>query len=432
MVALLGTAEATIVPSVTFKCTPVPEDCDGWYQSDVAIEWTVLPSDAETTGCENRDFKTDIVTTVSCRAVDGSVSMTVDVEIKVDKTPPEVTGARPARSADVDGWYNHAVEVKFDGEDVTSGKGACTATTYGGPDSASATVEGRCFDKAGNVSKPLYYDLKYDETAPAVTAARTDRPPDYAGWYTAPVRLAVEATDATSGLAECPTVTYGGPDSATVSVIGTCRDQAGNVASRTFPLSFDATAPLLTRVAASGGDRRVMLRWLASGGAISAEVVRSPGRGGAPSSVVFRGAGAAFEDTRVVNGTRYTYEVRARDAAGNLGTRTVTAVPKPRLIAPAPGAVTQAGKPPVLRWTPVRRARYYNVQLFRGGRKLLSAWPARARFPLRRMWTHEGERVRLTPGEYKWIVWPGYGARAKSDYGERIGVRKFTVRAARR
>ena len=118
----------------------------------------------------------------------------MQLKIKVDQTPPVVTGGQPARAADANGWYNHAVPVAFAGSDLTSGVDACTATTYGGPDSASASVPGTCIDRAGNVSAPLGYGLKYDETAPTVTAARTDRPPDHAGWFTAPVRLALEAT----------------------------------------------------------------------------------------------------------------------------------------------------------------------------------------------------------------------------------------------
>ena len=44
---------------MTFKCTPAPQDCSGWYRSDVSIEWTVLPSDAAKTGCENQTLTTD-------------------------------------------------------------------------------------------------------------------------------------------------------------------------------------------------------------------------------------------------------------------------------------------------------------------------------------------------------------------------------------
>ena len=99
---------------------------------------------------------------------------------------------------------------------------------------------------------------------------------------------------------------------------------------------------------------------------------------------MFRGAGDGFVDSQVVNGNRYAYEVRVVDAAGNVGSRTVRAVPGPRLIAPAAGAVVKRRKPPVLRWTPIRGARYYNVQLFRNGRKVLSAWPTQARLKLKR------------------------------------------------
>jgi len=427
-VTLLGATSAEAVPSVTFKCTPAPQDCSGWFRSDVAIDWTVIPSDAAVTGCQDKSFTTDTPgTNEFCSADDGAATVTVQLKIKVDQTAPVVTGGHPARDADTNGWYNHAVALAFAGSDLTSGIETCTATTYGGPDSAAATVEGSCIDRAGNVSAPLGYGLKYDETAPSVTAARPERPPDHGSWFTAPVRLNVEATDATSGLAACPNVTYDGPDSPTVSVIGTCRDRAGNAASRAFPLSFDATPPLLTALSVSPGDRRVMLRWRATGGVASVEVMRSPGLGGAHTSVVFRGPGARFADAEVVNGDRYTYEVRAVDAAGNVGSRTVTTVPGPRLIAPAQGAVVEASTPPRLRWTPVRRARYYNVQLFRDGHKVRSAWPKRARLQLGHRWSYRGKRVRLVPGEYRWLVWPGRGARKNAEYGERIGRRTFTV-----
>ena len=425
---LLGATSAEAVPSVTFKCTPAPQDCSGWFRSPVAIDWTVIPSDAAVTGCQDKSFTTDTPgTNEFCSADDGSATVTVQLKIKVDQTAPVVTGGQPARGADINGWYNHAVAVAFTGSDLTSGIETCTATTYGGPDSATASIAGTCLDRAGNTSTPLPYGLKYDETAPTVTAARPERPPDHGNWFTAPVRLDLEATDATSGLAACPSVTYDGPDSPTVSVTGACRDRAGNAASRAFPLSFDATPPLLEALKASPGDRRVMLLWRATGGVASVEVLRSPGLGDAPTSVVFRGPGARFTDTGLGNDARYTYEVRVLDAAGNVGSRTVAAVPGPRLIAPTQGAVVEASEPPLLRWTPVRRASYYNVQLFRDGRKVLSSWPTRARLQLRHRWSYRGKRQRLAGGEYRWLVWPGHGAQPKADYGERIGRRAFTV-----
>jgi RTX calcium-binding nonapeptide repeat (4 copies) len=78
---------------------------------------------------------------------------------------------------------------------------------------------------------------------------------------------------------------------------------------------------------------------------------------------------------------------------------------------PAPGAVVS--KPPLLRWKPVAGARYYNVQLYRDGRKVLSRWPTRPRFKLHWNWQQGRHRFRFRPGVYRWYVWPyrrnGYG-----------------------
>ena len=244
---LLGAADAAAVPSVTFKCTPAPQNCSGWFRSDVAIEWTVIPSDAAKTGCQNQTFTTDTPSTdVFCRADDGSAAVTVEFKVRVDKTPPVVTGGQPARGADANGWYNHAVPVTFAGSDLTSGIEACTATTYGGPDSATANVQGTCIDRAGNVSAPLGYGLRYDEAAPAVTDARPERPANGNGWFNRAVRFDIEGSDTTSGIAGCTPVTYGGPDSAAASVTGTCQDLAGNSASRPFALKYDAAPPAVT------------------------------------------------------------------------------------------------------------------------------------------------------------------------------------------
>ena len=96
------------------------------------------------------------------------------------------------------------------------------------------------------------------------------------------------------------------------------------------------------------------------------------------------------------NGRRYRYTLRATDAAGNTAQASVTARPGRRLLGPANGARLSA--PPRLRWTGVRGARYYNVQLFRDGHKVLSAWPRRAHLSLQRSWRFAGQRHRLRRG----------------------------------
>ena len=118
------------------------------------------------------------------------------------------------------------------------------------------------------------------------------------------------------------------------------------------------------------------------------------------------------------------------DMAGTLSWRVASSSTKagPRLIAPAQGAERSRKHPPLLRWTPVRRAGYYNLQLFRGGRKLLSAWPADTRFRLKREWVYAGRRHRLSKGTYQWFVWPGYGARTDRRFGRLIGHRSLRFR----
>jgi hypothetical protein len=349
---LVGAERAEAVPSVTFRCTPAPVDCNGWYRTNVSIDWTVLPQDAATAGtCQDKSFTTDTTgTNEFCHANDGSAEVSVQLKIRVDKTPPVVTGGQPLRGADFNGWYNHPVAVAFSGSDLTSGIASCTTPTYGGPDGGAASLFGTCMDNAGNVSSPFPYGLRYDATAPAIT-----------------------------------------------------------------------------RVSSVVGDRRVVVRWQSSAETEAVEVVRTPGVGSAAASVVFRGPGKRFEDEAVANRRRYLYEVRVRDAAGNTAGQTVSAVPHPHLVSPVRLQVVRPGRPPLLRWTRVRRASYYNVQLFRNGRKIMSVWPTKARYRLKKRWAYDGQRRRLEPARYRWLVWPGFGPRSKSDYGKMLGPTSFRV-----
>ena len=97
-------------------------------------------------------------------------------------------------------------------------------------------------------------------------------------------------------------------------------------------------------------------------------------------SVLYRGLHTSFRDRRVKNGVRYRYTLKALDAAGNVAEHTIMAKPGRRLLAPAAGA--QLTGPPLLRWTAVRGASYYNVQLYRGKHKVLSIWPGQASLQL--------------------------------------------------
>src|SRR5207249_2667623 len=100
-----------------------------------------------------------------------------------DATAPTGVATALARSADHNGWFNHAVGWATTGIDATSGIDTCSSGTYIGPDTASTTVSGTCTDKAGNTSgSAASAAFAYDATGPSATAA-ADRSPDHNGWY---------------------------------------------------------------------------------------------------------------------------------------------------------------------------------------------------------------------------------------------------------
>jgi hypothetical protein len=193
------------------------------------------------------------------------------------------------------------------------------------------------------------------------------------------------------------------------------------------PLRYDATPPALA-VTGVPADQGATLHWRATSNLApltSLRVVRSPGlRGAAPSVLSPSSAVGSYSDSHLRNRVAYRYTVTAIDQAGNVSVRSVVVKPGLRLLSPASGAHISA--PPVLSWTAVPKATYYNVQIFRGG-KVLSAWPKRAHLRLSRSWTFGGRRYRLRPGRYTWYVWPGFGSRSEARYGPAVGSGTFVV-----
>jgi Bacterial Ig-like domain (group 3) len=135
--------------------------------------------------------------------------------------------------------------------------------------------------------------------------------------------------------------------------------------------------------------------------------------------------------------TTHSFEVRAVDAAGNVDptpaihrwtvTRPVLRTRKAASALFAPAAGARVTRPPLLRWRRTPRASYYNVQLYRGSVKVLSAWPTTTRLQLKARWRHLGRTRRLTAGRYRWLVWPGFGKAAQRRYGRSLGASTFRV-----
>ena len=231
-------------------------------------------------------------------------------------------------------------------------------------------------------------------------------------------------TDETSHIDSCTSAKYAGPDNPTALLSGSCRDQAGNASdARDFRLKYDSTPPKLRSVGVIAGDRVAVVRWDASPDTTEVEVTRS-GSKSAATVPVYRGTADSYTDKGLRNGVRYRYAISGFDAARNAATRAVVAIPRAPLFAPAAGATVSG--PPLLAWMSVPHTRYYNVQVWRN-RKIFSAWPSATKLRLQRSWTYGGHRYRLSPGRYRWYVWPGRGPRSANHYGSLLGSSSFIV-----
>jgi hypothetical protein len=342
--------------------------------------------------------------------------------------PPTVTPIVTGQLGD-NGWYVNDVIVNWSitppGFLVDFG---CEASTAVRTDTVGRKIE--CQASSGPDKTYASVTIRLDKTAPSVVA-RADRPPDGGGFYNHPLTVSWPATDPTSGVASCaPASAYAGPDATGVSLSGTCRDVAGNVSAPVaFVLNYDSSPPAVANLTASIGKKTANVAWEVSG-ASTVVLVRASARAPSRQRVVYQGAGNAFLDRGLTTGRHYTYLVRAIDQAGNVATKSINVTPgsasSDRLLAPR--ANTQLRRPPLLRWRKVQRASYYNVQLFRSGRKILSAWPTKPHYQLRPSWRYGGQRHRLTAATYRWYLWAGYGKRSARHYGHLLGQRAFKVR----
>jgi hypothetical protein len=265
-----GTATATVsitVYDVTPPTTAVSSlsgttGNNGWYRSAVTVG--LLATDSAS-GVARTEYRvdgggwtayasaftlSDGVHTVDYRSTDhaGNLESFKSQQIKIDIVAPVVT-LTPARGADHNGWYNHAIGFSVRATD-TGGSGVAGQTpdfTYGGPDSASISVNASATDEAGNVGSASF-TFRYDATAPSITGS-PDREANAAGWYNADLTVTFTAADNLSGLdAVTGPVTL--HERAGQSVTGTVSDQAGNSASATVSgINIDETSPTISGAA---------------------------------------------------------------------------------------------------------------------------------------------------------------------------------------
>jgi hypothetical protein len=296
----------TTAPTVTATPDHQP-NTNGWYKDPVKVTWSGSDTTSGIASCPNSaTYSTpdsaNAALSATCTDQAGNSSST-SFPLKYDSTPPVAGSASPARPPDANGWYNHQVSLNWSGSDATSGPVSCTSLSYNGPDGTSVAPSGTCTDQAGNTSAPLTLPspIQFDATAPTDVAAVPARGPDHNGWYSKPVAISWSGSDATSGIADCSSLTYSGPDSGSAGPTGGCTDKAGNTASATFPLQFDANAPAVVASPArspdSNGwyDHPVAVGWAGSDPASGVESCTDASTYGGPDSSGVTLAGACTD-----------------------------------------------------------------------------------------------------------------------------------------
>jgi fibronectin type 3 domain-containing protein len=400
-------------------------------------------------------------TTVTCTATDthgNSASKTFTVTVVfVDHTAPTLS-AVPNIQAEANSPSGSI--VNFTTPTATDNVDGPIAGVDCAPGSGSTfplgitTVTCSATDAHGNTGSASFTVRVVDTTPPHLIVPR-----DFNIYATTPLGLPSSSEAAIAYLTHysvsdivdpSPTVTTDAPSLLPVGntvITFTARDASGNAIAATSTLTIrpqpapgttpeplpplgDIKAPDDVRsLTAKSGDGVVTLTWKPPTVTDFASVVvtRSPAAGG-PATVVYKGNGTTFADHGVQNGVEYRYVVVSVDKSGNAsaGAAVVAKPERSMLRAPADGARLRKA-PRRLSWLPADGATYYNVQLFRGNVKILSAWPTKASLTLAKTWKYQGTRYRLTRGVYQWFVWPGIGARAKVQYGPLLGSSTFQI-----
>jgi hypothetical protein len=383
--------------------------------------------------------------TVSARDLAGNSSQT-SYSWVVDKAAPlapKITGGpRPVSNAPnaaflfTDPEQHISFRCRLDGGAFA----ACTSPqTYAALAEGAHVFEVVAVDDADNQSATTSYAWTIDLTPPdtAVTegpaGAITSTSASF-GFTSTEARGGFECRLDGGGFSPCsPPQGYAGLALGKHTFEVRAIDAAGNVdptpASRTWTIiqAPDVTPPGKARLVKSiVGYGVLTLIWQAPRDADVDHFVIARTTNG-HTAVVYTGAATRYQDRHFTNGVAVSYAIVTYDHARNASKAVTISPPASALLkAPRPGAVVRA--PPLLRWFAVRNATYYNVQLFRNGRKILSIWPSRARLKLHRSWTYRGQTYSLTRGSYQWFVWPGFGAKSQNRYGALIGQSRFVVK----
>jgi hypothetical protein len=367
---------------------------------------------------------------------------TVNPVVTITAAPPEVTNRTTASFAFSSNKAGSTFECARDG----AAFGSCTSPVlYTGLGDGPHTFAVRA-THLGNIGLTTGFTWTVDTVAPHTTIAST--PPAVSGSASASFSFVSSEPGSTfacsldsAGFTPCASPqTYVGLGDGSHTFRVEAVDPAGNVDSSAAtyswqiqgvgPETIDHTPPPnVRRLRRAVGYKILKLTWRrpTSSDFDHVRVFVSTSPKSLPRTLVYTGKSTKYTNKRFKNGLYYRYAVVSYDRADNASRGARTVVP-PSILLRSPRNGRTVHSPPRLLWTPVAKATFYNVQLYYGSQKVLSTWPNRARVKLAREWAYGGRRFELRRGLYHWFVWPGFGPRSRSHYGQLLGQGAFRVR----
>ena len=245
----------TTPPTITPTINGI-EGNNGWYTSDVTVNWDVRDPETEiasSIGCDTTTLTADTTgDTLTCSATNGvGLSNSVSVTIPIDKTAPTIAALiSPALPAS--GWWNIASgvpTVSFACNDTTSGLAGTCPEAYTFPEGENQSYAQTVYDNAGNSAIAGISNIDVDLIAPTIAASIIPALPASGWWNIASGAPTVSfvCSDATSGLAGTCPAAYTFPEGENQSYSQTVYDKAGNSASDGVnDVDVDLIAPTLT------------------------------------------------------------------------------------------------------------------------------------------------------------------------------------------
>jgi hypothetical protein len=229
---------------------------NGWYTSDVAVDWSVADPESTVTsqtGCAATTVTADTNgTAFACTATSAGGTNSQTVTILRDTTSPAIT-SKLTPKPNAAGWNDSDVTLSFDCSDAGSGVDTCPTPVVLG-EGLGQRATGTATDKAGNYQTLDVAGINVDETPPTLVGTPTTAP-NANGWYRGNVTIHWTCDDALSGIVTgtCPadsTITGSGTNLRATAHVA---DAAGNVTSAdSAAVDIDRTAPMTSASAPSG------------------------------------------------------------------------------------------------------------------------------------------------------------------------------------